>query len=230
MRTIACIATINGRQDLLKNTLKMLAPQVTEVFVVFRYEPNFKLPSNCTYIIRDNEKGDADKFYLYCKNPGLADVWFFCDDDIFYPADYVTKALKHIKDHKGVLSFHGRTIKLRPVESYYRRSRIEAFGCTSRVKKARRVDPNGTLGTGVMFFRSGAVKLNIEDFEYPNMADVWMAKFAIEQGVPMTVCPHEHQWIRGQDPNGEITPGIFRTYQFNDERQAEVYNGIRITA
>lgn len=226
MKTIACIATINGRQKQIQNTIKALSPQVDELLIVFRYEPNFPLPENCTYIVRNNTYGDADKFYWYSLAKELGDVWFFCDDDIFYPPDYVEYSLEHLKKHpNAILSYHGRTIHLRPIRSYYRHSRIESFRCTGSLGEYRRIDPNGTLGTGVMFFKSGVIELNIEDFLHPNMADIWLTKFAVESRKKMIACPHGSGWIKGQPAQAV---GIFELYQFDDEVQTEVYNSIKI--
>lgn len=227
MKTIACIATVEGREKLLNNTIKSLKGQVDEIFVIYR--GTRLISTDVNYEIHDNSKGDAAKFYKYCQDKNYSDVWFFCDDDLLYPSDYIEKSLKHLEKYpKSILSYHGRTIKLRPVESYYRFSRIQSFRCLHEVNNYEHIGVNGTLGTGVMFFNSGVIELNYEDFKYPNMADIWMAKFAIEKGVKMVVCPHKADWIIDQDPYGYISQGIFREHQFSDELQTKVYNSIKL--
>ena len=222
MKKIVCIATIKKRESEVIKAINSLYKQVDEVFVVFRHIPKSKLPSNVTYVVRSNEKGDADKFWLYSIKPDLADVWFFCDDDILYPSDYVETSLRHLnKFPNAVLSYHGRTIKKRPIDSYYRKSRIKGLRCTHEVKSYTPIGKDGTCGTGVMFFNSGVIDLKIEDFKYSNMADIWITKFATEQGKVLGVCPHPEGWIKAQE-----SKGIFETHQFNDDKQTKLYNSI----
>ena len=224
MKTAACIATIESRKETLHKTIESLRKQVDQVFVMvndysFQSEHDDVLCIN----MRADEKGDASKFFVYCMTPNAYDVWFFCDDDLIYRSDYVQKALEKLKEYPdAILSFHGRTIKKRPIESYYRHSRKESFHCLRTLTQDFKVDPDGTLGTGVMFFRN----LNLdwhEDLTEKNMADILIAKRAIEQGKQMIVCAHEEGIVKHQ----ETESTIFERYQFDDEIQTKIYNSIK---
>ena len=216
---IACIASIESREKQLEETVNSLKNQVDHIYVMCNgYLPKFR-SGKVSFIQMVEDKGDAAKFWLYCHFPHASRFWLFCDDDLIYPHDYVEQCKIHLFKG-GVLSYHGRTIKDRPIQSYYRHSRLQGFRCLGSVKGYHRVDPNGTLGTGVMFFETG-ISLDWRHFS-KNMADIHLAKFAIEQGYSMTVCPHLQDWIRPQ----EVSEAIFDTYQFDDAKQTELYNSI----
>ena len=74
-----------------------------------------------------------------------------------------------------------------------------------------------------MFFKSGLLNLTWDMFKSRNMADIWLAKFAIEQGKEMIVCPHKEGWIT----HTENEKTIFLWHQFNDVEQTDLYNSIK---
>jgi hypothetical protein len=51
-------------------------------------------------------------------------------------------------------------------------------------------------GTGIMAWHSDRVKVRFEDFKLPNMADIWMAKIAHEQKVPIMVLAHTENYLK----------------------------------
>jgi hypothetical protein len=224
--TIACIATIKGREALLYNTVHSLLHQVDELFIMYNYEPrSISWPRKVTSVILDNEKGDAAKFYAYCHFRELADNWFFCDDDLIYPNDYISKSLEFLKEYpNAVLSYHARALKKRPIEMFYgSKSRERGYRCLAEVKSNHRIDPNGTLGTGVMFMKKPLV-INYDWFMVKNMADIWLAKFAIEQKKEMIVCKHNDGWIIQQP-----CVGIWDKHVNDCEIQTKIYNEIKNT-
>lgn len=226
MKIIANIATIREREKNLFNTVESLLPQVDAIHICYNgYKPSHDWPDKVMWSVKDNSKGDAGKFFLYCQAPQAFDVWFFCDDDLIYPADYVEKSLKRLKQFpKDVLSYHGRRLKPRPIGSYYNRHRVSGYRCLADVPNDVCFGHDGTLGTGVMFFNSGTLDIDWNWFEHPNMADIWLAKFAIEQKKRMIVLKHEEGWIRPQP----VRSGIWEGAQHDDRIQAEVYNSIKV--
>ena len=115
-----------------------------------------------------------------------------------------------------VLSYHGKVFK-RPITRYYgARDRLKVFHCTHKVLEC---EPIQVPGTGVMFMRSGTIKMNWDDFEHPKMGDIWIYKFTQAQKVVVRVCPHDDFWIIGQNAKG-----IWDKYIKDDSLQVEIFN------
>ena len=227
MKIAASLATIKERAESLEKTLESLAKnkEIDIIYVMADYmQP--KEFDKVDWLPMSNRLGDARKFFPYC-NGEKADLWLFCDDDLIYPQNYAFECKRISTGWKDcVWSYHGRTIKPRPLElpqSYYRQSRIEGYRCLFDVDGYHRVDPNGTLGTGVMFFKSGVLKITWDMFKSANMADIWLTKFAVEQKKEMIVVPHKEGWIK-HTMNDKT---IFEWHQWNDEEQTKLYNSIK---
>lgn len=201
----ASLATIPSRGASRIRTVSSIKDQVSNWYVTSGIEP----------------PKDACKFTPYTTKK--ADVWFFCDDDLIYPPDYVETSLKHLEKYpNAVLSYHGRRMNKKPIDSYYDpKNRKQAYRCLSTVEGYHEII-NGTLGTGVMFFKSGTLNISMSDFKESNMADIWIAKLAKEQGKQMIVCPHKEGWIKYQEqPQGST---IFDQHFFKDEIQTRIFN------
>lgn len=222
---IACLASIPQRRESLINTVKSLAPQVDRIFVALNgYTDAPAEVREHSYVINKTNRGDAAKFQLYTKNPNAATRWLFCDDDLIYPPDYVAQCLMHLVRYPdAVLSYHGRRMGVRPVGSYYR-DRLKAYRCLFEVNGYHNLGTSGTLGSGVMFFKANTLKIKDRDFKFKNMADIWAAKFAIEQGRQLIVCPHPKDWIKYQPQ--KIGTTIFENHYDNDHIQTVIYNAI----
>lgn len=206
---IVSIATIPGRERSLENTAASLRDQCDFLHI----EDGTRYP------------GDGCKFMPYIKsNQSQKGIFFFCDDDLIYPPDYIETSIKHLERYpNAVFSYHGRRMKKRPVSTYYRsKDRMEAYRCLSDVKGYHNLMHNGTLGTGVMFFRGGTLKVAMKDFGYKNMADIWIAKLCYEQSRDMIVCPHNEGWIKYQTQPAGTT--IWEQHFDKDHIQTEVYN------
>jgi hypothetical protein len=64
------------------------------------------------------------------------------------------------------------------------------------------------VGTGCCAFHTSRLKVDIKDFPYRNMADVFISVLAHQQSVPMWVLAHKRNYIRYLFPEGET---IWRT-------------------
>lgn len=141
------------------------------------------------------DKGDAGKFegfFHHKKSNRNPFLFLACDDDIIYPPDYV-EVMKAavLRDPKAIHSCHGRNFTRFPVRSYYREG--VKYHCLADVSYS------GTLhcaGTGVMAFMSDAIDLQPQDFGNGFMADIWLAKAAARQGVPLRMVPHRAGWLK----------------------------------
>lgn len=219
---IAQIATIPEREQMLKRVVDSLIDQVDYLRVYlngYKNTPDFLTHSfRIETEILDNSTGDAAKF----KGVGDDECYFFaCDDDIHYPRNYTQYMIERIEDYKrkALITLHGRVMMPKPVYSYYR-DKVYGVHCARRLARDQKVD---TGGTGVMAFHTSTINLRYEDFKKPNMADIWIAKFAKEQNIPIIAVRHEQDWIELLDPE-QVYETIWRKHYNDDKEQTELYN------
>lgn len=185
----ASLASIPARAAHLQKVVASLLPQVDKLNVYLNGYP--KLPEflNHPKIETVNDRGgalgDAAKFHW--EGSGAQGYRLTCDDDLVYAPDYVRFMVAAIERYKrrAVVSLHGSVLTW-PITSYYR--------CRRRLLHCGGVVPEDTTvhagGTGVMAWHAGTLTVGQEAFEKPNMADIWFAVLARQQGVPIIVPAH----------------------------------------
>src|SRR5690606_12006303 len=118
-------------------------------------------------------------------------IFFALDDDILYPANYVTRlraALEQV-DYQGVVGVHGVFYPAAPA-SFLNRKIIKY------TESNRFLRPVSLLGTGTIAFAIDRIGVDLEVFETPGMADVWLAKYAKEHRIPMFAVSRPENWLR----------------------------------
>ena len=169
MRRIAGIATVNGRQESLVDTINSLHNQVDEVLVY-----------------NGDIEGDKVKFTAYRKDC----FYFSCDDDLIYPPDYCDKMIEaYHRNNKAIITNHGRIFSP-PITDYYKNG--TKFHCLHEVKEDVQVHCGGT---GVMMF-TGQMDISLDMFKIKNMADIWIALLARKNKVPIICMKHDKDWIQ----------------------------------
>lgn len=210
-----------GRLDSLVKTLDSIIRQCDVVNVVLNSEihdiPKILLHEKINLVFSDNSYGDAMKFYFLEESDGY---YLTIDDDIIYPPNYVDFMISRCKDynHTRVITLHGRSFDKFPIISYYK-SATERYSCFQELKT------NGFVqfgGTGVMCFHTSLFKLPLEYFIYPNMADVWIGKYCIENNIEIYCVKHEGGYIKYMDQKTTI----HGDYSGNDGLQTQVVNSI----
>ena len=187
MRKYAHIASLPDREDSLGRTINSLYPYVDEIWAMlnnYDHIPSFPDPGNkIHYVSLKNEYGDAAKFLDFDKREGYV---FICDDDLTYGHDYVPYMLSRYKYYGNrIITIHGK-VYARPVRTVHG-GYVKNYHCLSDVRGDHEVDIGGT---GVMLINTKDININISDFPYPNMADIWLGKLAHEQGVKIMVVDH----------------------------------------
>jgi len=171
--------------------------------------------------ITDNEKGDAYKFIKIDKSNGY---YFTIDDDIIYPNDYSKYLIEKVEKYnrKSIISLHGRNFNSFPIDSYYK-SPGRRIHCLHESLNDEVVQFGGT---GVMCIHTDLLKnLDINYFEYPNMADIWIGKYAIENNIDIVCVEHKDGFLKYQDVVEDINT-IYSTFQNNDRIQTTLVNSI----
>ena len=168
-------------------------------------------------LITDNEKGDAYKF----TNLNISDGYFLTiDDDLIYPENYTEYIIDKIEEYnrESIITFHGRSFNEFPINSYYNvKTNVSHF--KSRLNEDIKVQFGGT---GVMGFHTDLLKLDLNYFKYPNMADIWIGKYAKENSIDIVCSKRKKNFILQQD----IDESIYGSYNRGDEIQTEIVNSV----
>ena len=188
----AQIASLPERVDGLNKTVNSLINQVDMLFVgLNKYDevPGF-LTNNrkIVYALMDNSLGDAAKFYGVEDRTGYV---LTCDDDLVYPEGYARYMVQGVKDHGGIVTLMGRRYDDRPIYSY-RTGFTEIHRALVDISVVAEVHVGGTCA---MAFHTDNFKITTDDFLMPNMADLWVAKAAHEQGVKIHSLPHPKRYL-----------------------------------
>jgi len=172
---------------------------------------------NC--YITNNSIGDGFKFLKLNDSNGY---YFTIDDDIIYPKNYsdylIQKYMQY--NNKCVVTLHGRTFIKHPITSYYRSGHY-SYRCLGDVNSDVAVEFGGT---GVMMFHTDLIKYDIKNILHPNMADVWMGKFANEMNIKIMCVAHNKNYLSYQDGVGCNT--IFDNSVNRDVVQTNIVNEI----
>jgi len=210
-----------GRIDSLVKTVESIINQCDELNIIFNSEiteiPSIFFEKKINLIFSDNSYGDAMKFYFLEKSDGY---FITIDDDIIYPPNYVDFMISRCKDYDNsrVITLHGRSFSKFPISSYYR-SPNERYSCFETLKKNVTVQFGGT---GVMCFHTSLLKLPITYFLFPNMADVWIGKYCMENNIKIYCVRHDSGYIQ-YIPQDKTIHG---DYNRNDTTQTKVANSI----
>lgn len=211
------IATLPDREVMLWQTVKSLYNQVDEIFIMLNghtEEPKIPDPSDkIRYVKLRNEYGDAAKVLNFNDRDGFV---FFCDDDLAYPPNYCTYMINKYRQLGGIITLHGKVFQrpARSAHAYFR----ENYHCLHTVMGDHRVD---TGGTGVMLLNTHDIKIDISDFPRKNMCDIWLAKIAHAQKIPIFVVEHKAGWLTYLNPQSTIWRS--HTKEF-DQYQVQVLN------
>ena len=168
--------------------------------------------------ITDNEKGDAYKFIKLDKSNGY---YFTIDDDIIYPNDYSKYLIEKVEKYnrESIISLHGRSFNSFPINSYYK-SEGRRIHCLHELLNDEVVQFGGT---GVMCFHTDLFKVNLNYFEFPNMADIWIGKYAIENNINIMCVEHKEGFLKYQD---SVEDTIYSSFCNSDKIQTELVNSI----
>lgn len=189
------IAAIPEREEALRQVIDSLIDQVPKIGVYlngWKKIPSFLKNDKIEIAgFGGRDLGDVGKFYWVEKHDG---VYFTCDDDLVYPEDYVDRTLRKLQvyNFKAAVGWHGSLIK-QPFQNYYDKDSRRVFVFSAH----RPYDtPVHILGTGCCAFHTRALDIHLQDFLYPNMADIFFSLRAQEKKIPFFVIAHEKDEIR----------------------------------
>jgi hypothetical protein len=228
LKTSVNIASHKQRERFLKMTLDCIKAQNTKPDVINVYLNDYdSVPEFCkgvNAVLGKDAAGDlkaSGKFYFIDDWDG---VYITCDDDLFYPKDYVgyIKDLLNQNNYDSVVGFHGTKYKSFPVKSYYHDQKYK-YHYASGVYPNANVD---MLGTGTMGMHTKlGVKLSL--FEYPNMCDPQLMKYLVENNIPQLCLSRAENYIHDHVGSQE-GKCIWKDVAYgNDAIQTEIVNSIK---
>jgi hypothetical protein len=219
-KTIVNVASYN-RVGSLVNTINSIYDQCDEINIFLNDHigeiPEKLLDNKINLFFSDNSYGDALKFGKLMESDGY---YLTIDDDLIYPPNYVNYMVSRCKEYsnKRVITLHGRNFPSFPINSYYN-SYSENYHCLKPQRKNVLVQFGGT---GVMCFHTNLMKIPIDFFLYPNMADIWVGKYCIENNVEMICITHSGDFLKYQPQKSTI----YDTESKSDGIQTKIVNEI----
>jgi hypothetical protein len=219
MRRVASIATMASRLETFQKVLPVIHAQVDHVFIYldgYDATPDFLKRFDRISVYRAEEVGNLHvcSRFLCLQELAAPTVVVTIDDDIIYPADYVsrlTAALQRL-DGKAVVGVHGR-IFIPPHESYVR----DAYwlGYSTALAQPCHVHE---LGTGTCGFISSNLDVDPRKWDRHNMNDITVAIEAQRRGLPRIAVARTAGWLK---PYAQAQPdSIWRKTMRDDSEQS----------
>lgn len=191
-RIVVGIATVEWRRRSLQLVVEALRPQVDAVRVYLNdgEVPDFLAPVECVRA-QDalGDLGTHGKFYFCEREP--SDYYLTCDDDIEYPLDYVERLVSELDRREGeaIVGIHGDVL----APPYKSQDGRQNFFYGSALEQPQAVH---LLGTGTTILCPAKVPVTLDAFRVRNHADIQLAIWAQQRGVPMVAVPRPERWLK----------------------------------
>jgi hypothetical protein len=219
-KKIVNVASYNRLESLLKS-VESVINQCDKINITLNSEikeiPNILLNKKVNLIFSDNSYGDSMKFFNLENENGY---FLTIDDDLIYPVNYVDYMINKCIEYENrkVITLHGRNFEKFPISGYYK-SATKKFHFSENVEKDTKVQFGGT---GLMCFHTNLIKIPFNYFKAPNMADVWIGKYCMENKIDIICVKHSSNFVE-YIPQEET---IYDTHSRKDTIQTLVVNSI----
>jgi glycosyltransferase involved in cell wall biosynthesis len=206
------------REDTLLKTIDSIYHQCDIINVALNDYKNIPVElydKKINLFITDNDKGDAYKFYNLVNSDGY---YLTIDDDLIYDKNYTQFMINKIEEYnrKSIITIHGRNFQNFPINSYYNRA-TTVYHFRSSLDSDKVVQFGGT---GVMGFHTDLLKVSMDYFQYPNMADVWIGKYSKENNIKIICASHDKDLVKQQSYEESIYSNDLR----DDTKQTKLVN------
>ncbi len=219
-RRIVNVASYNRIESLMK-TVDSIYDQCDELNI-FLNDFYGEIPSRffdkkINVYFSDNRFGDSLKFAKLKDSDGY---YLTIDDDLIYPKNYVDHMIARCKEYSNqrVVTLHGKKFSSFPIQSFYK-SHSEFYHCLQSTIKNVLVQFGGT---GVMCFHTSLFKIPIDYFKFPNMADIWIGKYCMENKIEIICLKHSKDYLQYIPQKTTI----YDVESKNDFIQTQVVNSI----
>ena len=190
------MATVAGREEMLLDAVSTLYNQVDRIRIylngstdapTYLDDPRIELAWS-----RDHgDLGDMGKFFWAADtSPGHR---FVVDDDFIFPTNFIERMALKLETYgrRAIVGVHAILLR-QPLKQYYDpHSRF-----VNRYAIALGQDLNcHVLGTGAICYDPDIFKIANDDFQYRNMADIWIMLAAQRQNLPLVAISRPHNWL-----------------------------------
>jgi hypothetical protein len=194
------MATMPSRAHTLGLALSSILPQLDRLYVYL--DGHDEIPAS----LRAEEKivpvlsaampglRAAGKFIALTLEPSNF-IFVGCDDDIAYPASYVTHSLRGLQRNRepAVVGIHGASLRA-GLTSY--RSGRTVFHFSDKLRKPAVVD---VLGTGTVVFSTAQLRFDVGGWTNFRAADLCLAMEAARAGISLICLPRRRAYLRALD-------------------------------
>jgi glycosyltransferase involved in cell wall biosynthesis len=196
-KIVFSLAALQDRVESLKDTIKSINNQCDKIHIYcneWDSIPDFLITNYKIIYYKSQEEagnmGDVGKFYGLQNETGYL---FSIDDDLIYPINYVSEAIKGLLKYNYPISFHGKIFDTPPIKSYHKEGIIENFRCQNIVTEDRIVH---IAGTGCFAYHTDMIRFDIKDFQYINMSDILVSILTHKKGLKLIVLAHREGFIQ----------------------------------
>ena len=217
-RVTVFLATYPARRGNLPAVVAALLPQCDALHVYLNgYDriPDCLKTEKVRATLGRDAAGDLKDNGKFFDAAGQAEGYhIFADDDLIYPADYVARIIAGIRafGYRAVVGFHG-TVYQEPLGSYIRDRAVLPY------YKASRNGLVDQLGTGTAGYHTDTFRVALSAFETTGICDLWFARAAAEQDVPLVALERPAGWLRSMDEVGDT---LFRQAERDDSEQTRL--------
>jgi len=212
---VATVASFSERTHSLLEAVLSLYPFVCQIRVFFNghnissSHPVFQSPKvEIAYSATYDSQGDIGKFFWVDSDRSLFEYHLTFDDDILYPLEYSKIMTSHVHfeyQDRVILGVHGSRL-IQPITSF-NDVRIRT---TFRFNQSLQRDSNVQfIGTGTALYAFRSLPVCYLDFEYHNMADIWLTLLSQRHHVPRVAIQRSSGWLQPID--GTRSTSIWKT-------------------
>lgn len=216
----ASMATFPPRAAKLERVVSRVLPQVDRLRIHlnnFETVPEF-LNHEKISITRSQDFGDLRDNGKFIDMADVAEGFHIClDDDILYPRNYVSYLVAKILqyDRRAVVGVHG-TILLPDFVRYHDGVSRKTWHFQQELVQD---EPVHILGTGTAAYHTSTLAFDLDQVSSTGMIDLWMAKAAQEQGVPMIAVARGQKYLR--EIAEQRTSSIYDERRLDDSKETE---------
>lgn len=234
------IASLYEREECLLDTLNSLIPQLKKTDTINLFLQGYTTVPKCLDLVTEDTPQINILYDLEYKdissniNLGEMGIFLFediegyvfiADDDIIYPFDYIERTIKEYEGFKiseGIVGYHGRIIKKRPIANYYADSYV--LSCLEELSEHKNCD---IIGTGTICYHTDLFNFQMsldELLKYPiHMRDIHISLAAKDKGISLYCLKHEKGYLKYNEKMNNL-PTIFNTYAKNPVVQTNLIN------